>query len=53
MRGEKPERMASIRAELGSVAEKEFWEVTDRGVNFDYLDPTRRKSSTSSLPAWL
>jgi len=43
MRGEKPERMASIRAELGSVAEKEFWEVTDRGVNFDYLDPTRKE----------
>jgi hypothetical protein len=43
MRGEKPERMASIRAELGSVNEKEFWEVTDRGVNFDYLDPTRKE----------
>jgi hypothetical protein len=43
MRGEKPERLASIRAELVSVNEKEFWEVTDRGVNFDYLDPTRKE----------
>jgi hypothetical protein len=43
MRGEKPERMASIRAELGSVNEKVFWEVTDRGVNFDYLEPTRKE----------
>jgi hypothetical protein len=43
MRGEKPERMASIRAELASVNEKVFWEVTDRGVNFDYLDPTRKE----------
>jgi len=43
MRGEKPERMASIRAELGAVNEKQFWEVTDRGVNFDYLDPARKE----------
>jgi hypothetical protein len=43
MRGEKPERLASIRAELGAVAEREFWEVTDRGVNFDYLDPARKE----------
>ena len=43
MRGEKPDRMASIRAELGAVNEREFWEVTDRGVNFDYLDPSRKE----------
>jgi hypothetical protein len=43
MRGEKPERMASIRAELVAVNEKEFWEVTDRGVNFDFLDPSRKE----------
>jgi hypothetical protein len=41
--GEKPERMASIRAELGAVNEREFWEVTDRGVNFDFLDPSRKE----------
>jgi hypothetical protein len=43
MRGEKPERMASIRAELVSVSEEEFWEVTDRGVNFDFLEPFRKE----------
>ncbi len=43
MRGEKPERMASIRAELVAVNDRQFWEVTDRGVNFDYLDPARRE----------
>ncbi|HEX7500624.1 MAG TPA: DUF2254 domain-containing protein, partial [Polyangia bacterium] len=43
LRGEKPERMASIRAELVSVNEKQFWEVTDRGVNFDYLEPSRKE----------
>jgi hypothetical protein len=43
MRGEKPERMASIRAELVAVNDKEFWEVTDRGVNFDFLEPFRKE----------
>ena len=43
MRGEKPERMASIRAELVAVNEQEFWEVTDRGVNFDFLEPFRKE----------
>jgi len=28
--------------ELLSVTEPEFWEITDRGVNFDYLDPALR-----------
>ena len=43
LRGEKPERMASIRAELVAVNEKEFWEVTDRGVNFDFLAPALKE----------
>jgi hypothetical protein len=43
MRQEKPERLASIRAELLAVTDKEFWEITDRGVNFDYLDQGRRE----------
>jgi hypothetical protein len=43
MRSEKAERMASIRAELVAVNERDFWEVTDRGVNFDYLDKQRKE----------
>jgi len=43
MRSEKPERMAAIRAELVGVSEEQFWEVTDRGVNFDYLEPSRKE----------
>jgi hypothetical protein len=43
MRSEKAERMASIRAELVSLNERDFWEVTDRGVNFDYLDEQRKE----------
>jgi len=26
-----------------SVTDREFWEVTDRGVNFDYLDQGRKE----------
>lgn len=40
---EKPERMASLRAELGAVNEKQFWEVTHRVVNFDYLAPSHKE----------
>jgi len=43
MRGEKPERMASLRLELLAVSDREFWEVTDRGVNFDFLDKGRKE----------
>ena len=43
MRSESPERLASIRAEMLRIHAKDFWEVTDRGVNFDYLDEARRE----------
>jgi len=42
MRSESPERLDSIRAEMVRIHAKDFWEVTDRGVNFDYLDDSRR-----------
>lgn len=41
MKSEPPERLRSIRREMRS-AERQFWEVTDRGVNFDYLEPELR-----------
>ena len=40
---EKPDRLASIRDELLGVESREFWEVSDRGQNFDYLTPDRKK----------
>ena len=43
MRGEKSERLAAIRSELLCVTDRECWEVTDRGVNFDFLDPSRKE----------
>jgi hypothetical protein len=43
MQEERPERLASIRDELLNVQSREFWEVSDRGVNFDYLSPERKQ----------
>jgi hypothetical protein len=42
MRLERPERLRSIRDELLSIEAKDFWEVIDRGTNFDYLDEARK-----------
>ncbi len=42
MQHESRERLASIRAELAAIDSKEFWEVTDRGINFDYLDQAQK-----------
>ncbi|MFN0070829.1 MAG: DUF2254 family protein [Chloroflexota bacterium] len=36
------EEILSIQRELSAVTEPEFWEVTERWVNFDYMDQTAR-----------
>lgn len=43
MSSERPERLASIRDELMSVVTSDFWEISDRGMNFDYLSPERKE----------
>jgi hypothetical protein len=43
MRDEKPARLASIRDEMLSVTSADFWEITDRGTNFDYIPPERKR----------
>lgn len=43
MEHERPERLASIRDELLGIHTKEFWEISDRGVNFDYLTPDEKR----------
>jgi hypothetical protein len=43
MAHESPERLRSIRDELLSITAKDFWEVVDRGTNFDYLDDARKQ----------
>ncbi len=42
MEGEVPGRLVSIKQELLQIESKEYWEVIDRGANFDYLEPARR-----------
>ncbi|MBC7174237.1 MAG: hypothetical protein H5U40_17465, partial [Polyangiaceae bacterium] len=43
MEAERKERLASIRDELLGVVSSEFWEISDRGENFDYLEPARKE----------
>jgi hypothetical protein len=43
MRGEPPNRLRSIWQELHSLDTREFWEVNDRGTNFDYLSPEQKR----------
>jgi len=43
MASESPERLRSIRDEMLSITSKDFWEVVDRGTNFDYLSEERKQ----------
>ena len=43
MRDDTAERLGSIRDELLEVHSKDFWEISDRGGNFDYLPPERKE----------
>jgi hypothetical protein len=43
MSSESPERLRSIRDEMLAITSKDFWEVVDRGTNFDYLSDERKQ----------
>jgi hypothetical protein len=43
MADEDLERLKRLRGELLAAVEPEFWEVVDRGRNFDYLPPEQRE----------
>jgi hypothetical protein len=43
MKNEPPERLRSIRDEMLAVTSKDFWEVVDRGTNFDYVSAARKE----------
>ncbi|HVV17587.1 MAG TPA: DUF2254 family protein [Polyangia bacterium] len=43
MAAESPERLRSIRDEMLAITAKDFWEVVDRGANFDYLPEPRKE----------
>ena len=42
MRSEAPARLQSIRQALEAEDSEQYWEITDRGINFSYLSPERR-----------
>lgn len=42
MQDEPPDRMLSIRQALERVESKDFWEIIDRGRNFEYMPPQQR-----------
>lgn len=42
MCGEDPARLSAIRDQLLAVDSKEFWEIIDRGRNFEYMPPPHR-----------
>jgi hypothetical protein len=43
MKSEVPGRLTSIRKELESIDTPDFWEVSDRGINFDYMKPSEKE----------
>lgn len=43
MAGEDRERLKSIREQLTRVESKEFWEIIDRGRNFEYMPPRQKE----------
>jgi hypothetical protein len=43
LKAEPKPRMAAIRKEMLAVQNRKFWEVTDRGVDFFYLDEEQKK----------
>lgn len=51
MRSEKVERLRGIRRELESVVDAEFWEVSDRGINFEWL-PEDRRAKLPTFFSW-
>jgi len=43
MAGEDRERLATIREQLTRVESKAFWEIIDRGRNFEYMPPKQKE----------
>ncbi|MBI4703877.1 MAG: DUF2254 domain-containing protein [Deltaproteobacteria bacterium] len=51
MRQEPPGRLAAIRGELERVETKDFWEIIDRGRNFEFMPPAQ-KDAMRRFFAW-
>jgi hypothetical protein len=44
MENDPPERLESIKEELERVETKDFWEIIDRGRNFEYMPPPQKEA---------
>jgi len=51
MASEPAERIRAIRVELERVETKDFWEIIDRGRNFEYMPPVQ-KAAMAQFFAW-
>jgi hypothetical protein len=52
MRDEPAERLKQIRDQLENVTSKDFWEIIDRGRNFEYMPP-RQRANMAKFFSWL
>jgi hypothetical protein len=52
MKGEPVERLVTIRHELETVLSKDFWEIIDRGRNFEYM-PSEQRAQMATFFGWL
>jgi len=52
MRNEPEDRLRTIFHQLGAVENEEFWEIVDRGKNFDYM-PVEQRACLGAFFAWL
>jgi hypothetical protein len=52
MRAEPHARLAQIRESLERVTTKDFWEIIDRGRNFEYMPPEQREKLATFF-GWL
>jgi hypothetical protein len=52
MKDEPLDRLTQIRDQLENVTSKDFWEIIDRGRNFEYMPPRQRACMTKFF-SWL
>ncbi|MBM4363245.1 MAG: DUF2254 domain-containing protein, partial [Deltaproteobacteria bacterium] len=52
MEDEPPERLQAIRQQLEGVTSKDFWEIIDRGRNFEFMAPEQR-ATMATFFGWL
>jgi hypothetical protein len=53
LKGEPRDRMMAIRNEMMSVKDRKFWEVTDRGVDFFYIDDEQKRYVNELYTAYI